>query len=878
MSKKLLLFDGHSMANRAYYGVPPLSNKEGQSTNAIFGFFNILFSLIDKEKPDYVGVAFDLSKPTFRHELSADYKANRRKMQPELRTQIELIKQLLDLMSIHMTSKEGYEADDILGTLAKRAEQDGMQVTIVSGDRDLFQVASDKIEIKIPLTKKTGTKIESFFEKDVRELYGVSPKAFIDVKGLMGDTSDNIKGVPGIGEKTAVKLIQDYGSIENLLEQVETIKQKRIRDKLIQYEQDARESKVLATIKCDIPIECNWDDFEYQFILDDKASALLEKLELKTILNRLPHKKTQQIELVMSIVPLTHDNFDLFMKAIDNKEVAFYSFIENNRCGLAVAIDETVYYGEWDLLKSEDKEKLSLFFESQTIKKITYDSKSIMHALLPYQIQLLNNTFDIFIGAYLLNPTHKDYDIAELEQLYIKTRQLQTDDILLGRGKARKSWLEVETRQQELCKRALLMLSIKEFMQEQLIEQKMVSLFETIEMPLIQVLFDMEVAGIKIDSQELQIYGEALDQFIDSISQAIFKEAGETFNINSPKQLGTILFEKLKLPVLKKTKTGYSTAAEVLEVLSQDYPIVEKILEYRQYAKLKSTYVEGLLAVMTPEHKIHSTFNQTITATGRLSSSEPNLQNIPIKLELGRKIRSLFIPSSTDYVFLDGDYSQIELRLLAHISGDETLIDAFNHNIDIHTLTASQVFHVPFDEVTPLQRSRAKAVNFGIVYGIGAFALAGDLKVSQKEAQAYIDGYFSKYPRIQSYIEDTIGFAMKHGYVETLYHRRRTIPEILSSNYNLREFGKRVAMNTPIQGTAADIIKIAMIHVHRKLKEKNLRSKLVLTVHDELLIETYKEEIEIVKVLLKTEMENIGQFSVPLFVEVHQGANWLEAK
>lgn len=878
MSKKLLLFDGHSVANRAFYGVPLLTNKQGQPTNAIFGFFNILLSLIDKEKPDYVGVTFDLNIPTFRHKLSDTYKANRKKMQPELRIQIERIKELLEAMQIQMISKEGYEADDLLGTLAKRAEKDGMQVTIVSGDRDLFQVASNNIEIKIPRTKKNGTKIESFFEKDVIETYGVLPKEFIDVKALMGDPSDNIKGVPGIGEKTAIKLIQEYRSIENLLDKVEIIKQKKVRENLTLYANEARESKVLVTIQCDVPIDCIWEDFEYHLELDENAIVLFEELELKTLLDRLPHKKHPKAQLTFTITELTNETFIELIESLKTQEVAFHYFLENEICGLAIAKAESIYYKEWDMADVKDKEMLRLFFQNQTISKISYDSKQLMHDLFPYEITLVQNVFDIFIGAYLLNPTTKDYNIAELERLYLGSFYLQTNDALLGKGKDKKNWLDINQRKEELCKRAYLTLKIRDKMKEQLIEKQMVTLFEEIEMPLINVLFSMEVEGIKLDSQALQVYSKELDQFIHQISDSIYEEVGESFNINSPKQLGTILFEKLKLPVLKKTKTGYSTAAEVLETLSKDYPIVEKILEYRQYTKLKSTYVDGLLAVMTSKHKVHSTFNQTITATGRLSSSDPNLQNIPIKFEMGKKIRKLFIPSSPDYLFLDGDYSQIELRLLAHISGDETLINAFNHNIDIHTLTASQVFHVPFEEVTSLQRSRAKAVNFGIVYGIGAFALAGDIKVSQKEAQSYIDHYFAKYPRIQSYIEDTVAFAMKHGYVETLYHRRREIPEILSSNYNIREFGKRVAMNAPIQGTAADIIKIAMIRIYRKLKEQQLRSKLILTVHDELLIETHREEIEIVKDLLKNEMEHVIELSVPLLVEVHQGENWLEAK
>ncbi|MBP3888238.1 MAG: DNA polymerase I [Cellulosilyticum sp.] len=880
MNKKLLLFDGHSIANRAFYGVPLLTNKNGQYTNAIFGFLNMMLSIIEKEKPDYLGIAFDLSAPTFRHKFSEEYKGNRKGMPEELRAQMPLLKQVLGAMHIQIISKEGFEADDVLGTLAKEGEKNGMQVTVVSGDRDLFQITSDQIEIKIPRTKKTGTEIESFFAKDVIETYGVTPTEFVDVKGLMGDPSDNIKGVPGIGEKTAVKLIKEYGSIENLLDHVEDIKQKKLKENLTVYAQDARDSKMLAKIVCDVPLEYSWESFEFDLMLDEEANELFQSLELKSILNKLPRKTLKEEQAALEIKESSLDDFKQFLRDYKNQTLSVSYFLEDQTLGMALATKETVYYREWDITDTQEKDLLIEFFESPSYIKIVHDSKKMMHDLIEYGVGLANVVFDTFIAAYLLHPTNKDYDLAELEELFVGSHQLSSEEQLLGKGKSKKNWtnLEEEVRKQEIGKRAMLLTSMAAHMKEKLVEENMLTLFEEIEMPLIEVLFDMEIAGISVDPQGLKQYGEELEALLNQISEAIYEEAGEVFNINSPKQLGVILFEKMGIPPVKKTKTGYSTAAEVLEVLSKDYPIVDKILEYRQYAKLKSTYVEGLLAVMTEQHKIHSTFNQTITATGRLSSTEPNLQNIPVKFEMGKKIRSLFIPSSKDYVFLDGDYSQIELRLLAHISGDQTLIDAFKHDVDIHALTASQVFHVPFEEVSPLQRSNAKAVNFGIVYGISAFALAEDLRISQKEAQRYIDGYFTKYPQIRDYIDNTIAYAMEHGYVETLYHRKREIPEILASNYNLREFGKRVAMNTPIQGTAADLIKIAMIRVHHKLKALNLRSKLILTVHDELLIETHREEIEVVKQLLKEEMEQAGQFSVPLHVDVHQGENWLAVK
>ena len=880
MKKKLLLFDGHSIANRAFYGVPLLTNKEGNYTNAIFGFLNIMLSIIEKEKPDLLGVAFDLRQPTFRHEFSSEYKGNRKGMPEELRSQMPVLKQVLEAMHIHMMSKAGFEADDVLGTLAKQGEKEGMQVTVVSGDRDLFQITSDDIEIKIPRTKKTGTEIESFFAKDVEAAYEVTPTQFIDVKGLMGDPSDNIKGVPGIGEKTAVKLIKQYGSIENLLDHVEEIKQKKLKENLTTYAQDARDSKMLATIICDVPLEYAWEDFTFNLALDNEATELFKSLELKSILAKLPH---DTIAAPIKAVAITHwsdESFKAVLPDMKEKLTGLSYFLEKDKLGLAITCGEITGYKEWDLKDEKECEILSSYLSDPAYKKIVHDSKRLMHLLAPYKLKLAGNQFDTFIGAYLLYPTNKDYGLAELEDLFLNTSTLQNDEVLLGKGKSKKGFLELDGAvcEGEMVRRSHLLCEIKEQMQKRLEEAQMMALFNEIEMPLVEVLFDMETAGITVDPEGLEAYGKELASLMSRIEASIYEEAGESFNINSPKQLGVILFEKMGIPPIKKTKTGYSTAAEVLETLKFSYPIVEKILEYRQYAKLKSTYVDGLLAVMTKENKIHSTFNQTITATGRLSSTEPNLQNIPVKFEMGKKIRSLFIPSSQDYVFLDGDYSQIELRLLAHIAQDETLIHAFNHGMDIHALTASQVFHVPFEEVTSVQRSNAKAVNFGIVYGISAFALAEDLKISQKEAQKYIDGYFARYPNIKLYIENTIAYAMEHGYVETLYHRKREIPEILASNFNLREFGKRVAMNTPIQGTAADIIKIAMIRVHGRLKAEALRSKLILTVHDELLIETHKDEIEQVSRLLKEEMEHAAKLLVPLHVDVHQGDNWLAVK
>ncbi|PHV71450.1 DNA polymerase I [Sporanaerobium hydrogeniformans] len=882
MKSKLLLFDGHSMANRAFYGIPLLTNKEGVYTNAVYGFLNILLSIIEKEKPDYLGVAFDVSAPTFRHEFSAEYKGNRKGMPQELRPQIPLIKQVLEAMSIHMLEKPGFEADDVLGTLAKSAEKEGMEVVVVSGDRDLFQITSDHIQIKIPRTKKTGTEIESFFAKDVEATYGVTPIQFIDVKGLMGDTSDNIKGVPGIGEKTAIKLIQEYGSMENLLDHVSELKQKKLKENLVAYSQDARDSKMLATIVCEVPLNYKWDDFHYDLTLSEEAYDLLKNLEFKSLLNRLPRQaqERQEKEKEVNISRWEFLELKKFIEEQKDKEVVVTYFIEESKWGFGIATQEEIAYFEVGPQNEQMQKLLKTFFEDKCYPKIIHDSKKLKHLLYPYGINIEGVCFDPFIAAYLLYPTESSYAMEVIEEHLLGSETLASEETLLGKGKNKKSWMDLEegVRLNYFGRAAALLWACYPLLKEKIVQENMEELFYTIELPLIEVLFSMEIQGISVDKERLMAYGKELDIRIEDLTKTIYEEVGEAFNINSPKQLGSILFEKLNLPVIKKTKTGYSTAAEVLETLQKEYPIVAKILEYRQYIKLKSTYVDGLMAVLDEQHKIHSTFNQTITATGRLSSTEPNLQNIPVKFEMGKKIRGMFIPSSKDYIFLDGDYSQIELRVLAHMAQDEVLINAFKENIDIHKLTASQVFHIPFNQVTPLQRSNAKAVNFGIIYGIGAFSLSEDLKISTKEAQIYIDGYFEKYPQVKAYLEECIALAMKKGYVTTLFNRKREIPEILASNYNMREFGKRVAMNTPIQGTSADIIKIAMVKVYQRLKKEKRKSRLILTVHDELLIEAHLTEVEAVKKLLKEEMEQAVKLLVPLEVEVHSGENWLEVK
>ncbi|MFQ9696139.1 MAG: DNA polymerase I, partial [Zhenhengia sp.] len=665
-------------------------------------------------------------------------------MPQELREQIPLLKEVLGLMDVHILQKEGFEADDILGTLAKAGERDGYNMVVVSGDRDLLQITSEDIELKIPKTRQQGTEIESYFAKDVVEKYEVSPLEFIDVKGLMGDASDNIKGVPGIGEKTAIKLIKQYHSIENLYEHIDEITQKKLKENLITYKDQALESKMLATIVCDVPLEYTWDEFYLDLTLSEEAEEVFKQLDFKKLIARLPRiSATKEVETI-------EVSKQESLETMGSSECMAITYAYEDGClELGIAEGKGVNFLSLDL--SKDQAEVKTFFEKETGLKVIHDSKKLRHILAEMHIEIKGQVFDTFIAAYLIDPTSETYEISELADNFLGMQNVPSYEELVGKGKSQKRWLGLDenTRVDFLTRRAHILYEAYDVLQKELDKNDMQILFNDIEMPLVKVLFDMEREGIKVDLEKLQAYGKELDALIEKEAERVYELAGESFNINSPKQLGVILFEKMDIPPVKKTKTGYSTAAEVLEKLRDGYPIVEHILAYRQYTKLKSTYVEGLIAVMTSEHKIHSSFNQTITATGRISSTEPNLQNIPVKLEMGRRIRELFIPSSDEYIFLDADYSQIELRVLAALAGDENLIHAFNEGIDIHTLTASQVFHVPFEEVTPLERSNAKAVNFGIVYGIGAFSLSEDLKITQKEAAAYIEGYFEKYPKIK---------------------------------------------------------------------------------------------------------------------------------
>ena len=885
MAEKIMLIDGNSIVNRAFYGVPLLTNGEGRYTNGVYGFLNILFKLLDEEQPDYLAVAFDLHAPTFRHRTFDGYKGTRKGMPEELREQMPLLKEVLQAMHIPIFEQEGFEADDILGTLSALAEKNGIVPVVVSGDRDLLQLAGETLKVRIPKTKGGRTETEDYYAADVQAKYGVTPAEFIDMKALMGDASDNIPGVPGIGEKTAAKIIMQYHDIETAIAHAAEIKPKKASENLAAYQEQARLSKFLATIVRDMPLEWDKETLKIGDMFNQTAYELVKRLEFKSMFSRFEGSASapKQAEQTYRFVA-DREGAKEVLAALKKGEVG-YAFVYENEEGQGLALYQEQLGGVWmeasmAFLMQELLEIFQPFFADSAYRKIGHDVKKDIRFLRSYGYDGFTAEFDTAIGAYILNATGSSYEYDDIAAAFLNETYPSQEEVF-GKGRTKKAFAALPEAERTAygARQAEIFFRARKVMEERLAENEQKSLFYDMEMPLIYVLADMEKYGIKVDKAALLAYQKRLGESLDGMEEEIYTLAGEKFNINSPKQLGVILFEKLGLKGGKKTKTGYSTAADLLEKLRTAHPIVERILHYRQLAKLKSTYADGLLAVMDAEtEKIYSTFNQTITATGRISSTEPNLQNIPVRLELGRELRKIFIPESAEFCFLDADYSQIELRVLAHISGDESLIAAFKSNQDIHRMTASQVFHVPFDEVTPLQRSNAKAVNFGIIYGKGAFSLGQDLGISRKEAEEYINAYFARYPKIKTFMEDTIKNGTKNGYVSTLWNRRRNMPELQSSNFMQRAAGERAAMNMPIQGTAADIIKLAMIKVHRALQEGGYRSRLILQVHDELLIEAYKEEKEAVAKILKENMEHAADLLVPLDVDVHEGASWFEAK
>lgn len=975
MAKKLMLIDGNSILNRAYYGVPLLTDSKGRFTNGVFGFLNTLMGLLDEEKPDYLGVAFDMKAPTFRHKTFTEYKGTRHSAPDELKEQFPLIREVLKTMDISIFEIEGFEADDILGTLSLAGEKAGFDTVVVSGDMDLLQIASKTTKISIPKTRDRKTVTEKYFEEDVMNEFGVTPTEFIDVKALMGDASDNVPGVPKIGKVTALKIISEFKSVENAIANVDKIKGKVVAQNLIAYKEQAELSKYLVTIVRDVPVEYDFTTMIIDNIFNDDARNMVMELGFKSLVARFNRENGVGNESDGSgtktakkgrgqVIAENQLSFDDIEKANEEKklekdaELAGFTVIDDevpeefrnnsvdnvetekeitypqkmmviklnkdteyirdldgcNKFFETLEKEPTAYYmiedingfvgislyqqsrgsvfievcHENNFLDAHILNVAKVFFENPEYEKIGMDIKkdiTIYRNILGVELDAKNfeGSFDVMIATYVINPLSKAHRYNDVAGEILNEYNFESWEELLGKGKKEIPFNQLEEKRRALFafEHSRVIFRAKDMAVKMLEKYEQTSLYYDMEYPLIFVLADMEKEGICVDETALVEYQGLISKKVKELNDEIIELAGQDFNVNSPKQLGEVLFENLKLEYGKKTKskTGYSTAVEVLEKLKGTHPIIEKVLEYRHMAKLKSTYAEGLLAVMREDtKKIHSTFNQTITATGRISSTEPNLQNIPTRMELGREIRKCFIPSNDQYCFLDADYSQIELRVLACMSEDETLINAFNENQDIHTLTASQVFHIPFDEVTSIQRRNAKAVNFGIIYGMGAFSLAQDLGISRDEADAYIQAYFKRYPKIKAFLDGSIKDAKTKGYAETLFKRRRNVMELRSSNFNMKSFGERVAMNMPIQGTAADIIKIAMIRVHNALKDGGYKSKLILQVHDELLIETHLDEEEEVTKILKENMEQAVDLVVKLKVDLHRGETWYDVK
>lgn len=873
--ERLIILDGHSLMNRAFYALPPLTNAEGLHTNALYGFTGMLFKMKEEIKPDYIVCTFDRKAPTFRHEEYKEYKAGRKKMPPELGEQFPVLKELLNLLAIDVFEIDGFEADDLIGTLSKFAEEKGIEVYIVTGDRDALQLASD--DIKVVITKKGMSEKEIYDHNRMVEEFGVTPTQFIDVKGLMGDSSDNIPGVPGIGEKTAYKLIQQYGSVENVLQNIENIAGSKIKQNLMDFSEQAIFSKKLATIITNVPVDIDLDSIKSKESFDlDALRQMFFRLQFKSLLDKLPKEtinektmsKTKEIDIQYEIV----DTIEKLRNCAENIKQQLYMYFDvvDLHTYSKSSIDRiylnsqeknyALYFNQ--MLEVDEKtliEILKAIFENEAIEKNGHDNKPGYLLLNKLGIKLKGVAFDTQMAAYLIDSSKGEYKLTTLIQELLK--------------------IDISGEGEELyVKYTAYLPQLKKVLEEKIKEYDMEELLYKVEQPLTEALAFVEAEGFKVDKEKLSELGEKFKIEIEAVQKEIFTLADEEFNISSPKQLGKILFEKLDLPVVKKTKTGYSTNAEVLEELSDKHPIIDKITYYRQLTKLFSTYVEGLKNVIDTDGKIHSSLNQTVTTTGRLSSTEPNLQNIPIKYEMGREIRKVFVPNNDECVILSADYSQIELRVLAHIADDSNLIDAFVNHSDIHTKTASEVFRVPLEEVTTLMRGRAKAVNFGIVYGIGDFSLAKDLKITKKEAKTYIDTYFERYPNVKKYMEDVVKEVEEKSFVTTILNRRRYIPEASASNKMVKALGVRLAMNTPIQGSAADVIKLAMVNVFKELNERQLKSTLILQVHDELLLNVYKDELKAVEEIVKKEMEQVIKLRVPLEVDINVGETWYEAK
>ncbi|GLB58467.1 DNA polymerase I [Cytobacillus sp. NCCP-133] len=874
--KKLVLIDGNSIAYRAFFALPLLNNDKGIHTNAVYGFTMMLQRILEDEKPTHLLVAFDAGKTTFRHKTFSEYKGGRQKTPPELSEQFPYIRELLDAYRISRYELENYEADDIIGTLSLQAEKDGYEVKVISGDKDLTQLSSDAVTVSI--TRKGITDIEEYTPAHIEEKYGITADRIIDMKGLMGDSSDNIPGVPGVGEKTALKLLKEFGTLEKLMESIDQVSGKKLKEKLEEFKDQALMSKELATITREAPVEIKVEEIKYEGYEKEKVVGIFKELGFNSLLEKLgadieaTEENLEEIEFTIA-EEITGEMF--------SDENAFYVEVLDDNYHYADIIGFSIASVEGNYFLPKDKALESDVFkkwaEDETKKKTVYDAKRSEVSLRHHGIHLKGADFDLYIASYLINPSQTIEDIASVAKNH-GYHAVQSDESFYGKGAKRRIPEEKELAG-HLARKAAALLTLKDKLDGELKENQQSELFYDLEMPLSLILADMESTGIKVNLERLKTMGQELLSKLDEIEKRIHELAGEAFNINSPKQLGVVLFEKLGLPVIKKTKTGYSTSADVLEKLESEHEIIRDILHYRQLGKLQSTYIEGLLKVVNNETgKVHTRFNQALTQTGRLSSTDPNLQNIPIRLEEGRKIRQAFVPSEKGWVMFAADYSQIELRVLAHIADDEKLIEAFNEDMDIHTKTAMEVFHVRADEVTSNMRRHAKAVNFGIVYGISDYGLSQSLGITRKEAGKFIDRYLESYQGVKQYMDEIILEAKQKGYVSTLLHRRRYLPEITSRNFNLRSFAERTAMNTPIQGSAADIIKKAMIDMADRLREEGVKARLLLQVHDELIFEAPEEEVETLKKIVPDVMENTVELKVPLKVDYSYGPTWFDAK
>ncbi|MBU5311187.1 DNA polymerase I [Tissierella carlieri] len=887
--KRIIIIDGSSLLHRAFYALPLLSTKDGIYTNGIYGFLTMLYKVQEEKKPDYICVAFDKKGPTFRHEEYDKYKAHRQSTPSELVQQFPIIREILDAMKVRHLELTGFEADDIAGTLAKMGEESSLEVILVTGDKDYLQLATDNT--KVLITRKGITELEEFDRNIIIEKYGITPEQLIDLKGLMGDQSDNIPGVPGIGEKTGLKLLKEYGTIENIYENIENISGKKLKENLIENKHLAFLSKKLGEIMTAVPMDINFEELKIEEPDWENLKRLYKELEFNSLLGKFSDDFTDNneetsINLEYSMIGELGYN-ELIHTIKKEGKFGFKFIISNNNyiedkivaLGIKTqGVPTKIIYLQED--KKNFIDRFKSIFEDKSIEKIGHNLKSDIVILSRLGIKIDNITFDSMIAQYLINPAQSSYTINEISKEYLNIYGMD-EESLLGKGKSKRSFSDLCEEEIGNCLSFTLdtILNVESKMKEIIKEQEMLDLYYNVELPLVEVLGSMEYYGFKIDTDELKKLGKEYDEEINSLTTEIYTLADVEFNINSPKQLGEILFDKLSLPIVKKTKTGYSTDAEVLDKLKDQHPIVDKVLRYRQIVKLKSTYIDGLLNLINKDtNRVHSSFNQTITTTGRISSTEPNLQNIPIRTDDGRKIRKAFIAENNNYVLVDADYSQIELRVLAHISKDSKLMEAFINNEDIHRKTASEVFNVPKEEVSSIMRSRAKAVNFGIVYGISDYGLSRDLNISRKEAKEYIDNYLKNYKMVKEYMENIVEEGKEKGYVETILHRRRYIPELKAKNFNIKSFGERIAMNTPIQGSAADIIKMAMVKVYNELKTRNLKSRLILQIHDELIIEAEKDEIEEVKDIMKNVMENSIKLNVPLIVDLEVGDSWYDTK